>query len=218
MVEAIYDEACRGPSSDQVRNGIHSERVARLLGGRWFAAIALAGAILIAGCGGSSGRPSASTVRGSTISASSDAPGVAADVGFAKCMRANRVPSFPDPDASGNFSAASGTGPDPPSPAFRAANNKCAKLWPHSGALAFGGRTHPSARSLGHWLKITQCMRRHGVSHFPDPTTKVPSSMAGVGLLAVFNGVIFVFPAALDEQSPVLTHAAAVCKFPLPRG
>ena len=45
--------------------------------------------------------------------------------------------------------------------------------------------------------------------------------MAGVGLLAVFNGVIFVFPAAIDEQSPVLTQAAGaagVCHFPLPRG
>jgi hypothetical protein len=61
-------------------------------------------------------------------------------------------------------------------------------------------------------------MRQHGVSHFPDPTTKTPFSMAGVDLVAVFDGVIFVFRTALDEQSPVLTHAAAVCKFPLPRG
>jgi hypothetical protein len=156
-------------------------------------------------------------VNGSTNPAQSNATGVAADVGFAKCMRANRVPNFPDPDASGNFNAGS-TGLDAASPAFRAANNRCAKLWPHSGALPFGSRTHPSPRSLSHWLKITECMRRHGVPNFPDPTTKAPSSMANVGLVAVFNGVIFVFRTPLDEQSPALTHAAAVCRFPLPRG
>ena len=201
-----------------MRYGVRSERVARLPRGRWLTAIAGACAILVAGCGGGSGGPGASTLRASTLTRSTDVTGVAADVGFAKCMRANRVPNFPDPDANGNFNAGSGTGPDPSSPAYRAANNKCAKLWPHSGALAFGSRTHPSPRSLARWLRITQCMRRHGVSHFPDPTTKAPSSMAGVGLVAVFNGVIFVFRTALDERSPALTHAAAVCKFPLPRG
>jgi hypothetical protein len=46
---------------------------------------------------------------------------------FARCMRANGVPNFPDPDANGNIQFPV-TSPIPKSPAFqRAKNGACKK-------------------------------------------------------------------------------------------
>ena len=64
-------------------------------------------------------------------------------------------------------------------------------------------------------LKVTQCMRRHGIYNFPDPTTSMPKSMTGVGEVSDREGVIFVFPLSLDMQSSQFTNAAAACNFPL---
>ena len=65
-------------------------------------------------------------------------------------------------------------------------------------------------------VKVSQCMRRHGVSGFPDPTTSIPSiPPAGGGVISDRDGVIFVFPATLDVQSPLFEQAAAACGFQL---
>lgn len=64
-----------------------------------------------------------------------------------------------------------------------------------------GSTTHPSAQWLAHMVKVAQCMRRHGISDFPDPTTTVPSLRGFVGVISYIDGVIFVFPATLDTQS-----------------
>jgi len=68
-------------------------------------------------------------------------------------------------------------------------------------------------------LKVAQCMRRHGVHDFPDPTTTVPSNpraaVGGNGVISDIDGVILVFPGTIDEQSPLFTRAAATCHFPL---
>ena len=65
-------------------------------------------------------------------------------------------------------------------------------------------------------LKVSQCMRRHGIAGFPDPTTSVPSKLGGVGgVVSDRDGVILLFPATLDMQSPLFLHAAAACRFQL---
>ena len=45
---------------------------------------------------------------------------------------------------------------------------------PSSAFPAPGSTTHPSAQTMAHWRDVAQCMREHGVSGFPDPTTSVP--------------------------------------------
>jgi hypothetical protein len=112
-------------------------------------------------------------------------------------MRSNGVPNFPDPDASGGFQL--GGGIDPASPAFKAAQAKCQKLLP----AGPGSGPAPSAQALAHWVKVAQCMRRHGISGFPDP------------MVSDRDGVIFVFPRTLDMESPMFTQAAAACGFHL---
>ncbi|HEX4033704.1 MAG TPA: hypothetical protein VHX66_04605 [Solirubrobacteraceae bacterium] len=207
---------------------------------------ALATAALVAGCGGSSHNPSVASVSSPTTSTSSAAktdsatasrssasrgggaagsspnvpsnPQLAA-LDYAECMRSHGVPKFPDPQAGGGFTFRKGAGVDPSSPLFVAAQQKCAKFVP-LGGLAPGTQTHPSQQALSQMLKAAQCMRRHGISDFPEPRTSIPSNIraalgAGSGVISDIEGVILVFPSSVDEQSPQFTRAASVCAFPL---
>jgi hypothetical protein len=187
------------------------------------AAACLSLALALTGCGGSSssGVARLSSEKG-TSSASSEGGGPAsgsitnprqATVDFAKCMRANGVPNFPD---SGLITR--GAGVDPSSPFFQAARAKCQKLMPGGGPPGPGSSTHPSPQTLARFLKIAQCMRGHGVPQFRDPTTSVPSNphppAGGTFVISDIEGMILVM-GSIDEQSPVFKQAAAACTFPL---
>ena len=127
-------------------------------------------------------------------------------------MRAHGVPNFPDPGGNGGFELPAGA--DPASPAFRTAQATCGKLLPGGGPPAPGSQTHPSAQALAQMVKIADGMRRYGVPAFPEPRTSVPSGPpAGGGVISDRDGVILVFPAALDMQSPSFVRAAAACGF-----
>lgn len=186
-------------------------------------------ALLIAGCGGGSSKPGVARLSsGSSKAATSNAttgtgatgPSVespeAAALAFAGCMRAHGLPNFPDPKAGGGFLFHTGAGADPSSPAFKAAQTKCKKFLPPGP----GSGAPPSAKTLAHFLTVAQCMRRHGVPEFPDPRTTAPSNPraalgAGGGVISDIEGVIFIFPGRIDQQSPAFTRAAAECAFPL---
>jgi hypothetical protein len=49
---------------------------------------------------------------------------------FAKCMRENGVPDFPDPKPGGGIMIEQGSGVNPQSPTFKAAEQKCQALRP----------------------------------------------------------------------------------------
>jgi len=190
---------------------------------------ALAGlALALAGCGGSSSPAvahlSSTKGSGSTSSASggsspeSAASPEQAGVAFAKCMRSNGVPDFPDPNAGGGFVFHPGGGMNPSSPAFEAAQAKCRKLLPGGGPPGPGSTTNPAPQTLARFLRIARCMREHGVYDFPDPRTSVPSNpfpSRGAGVISDIEGVILIFPGTIDQQSPTFTRAAAACAFPL---
>jgi hypothetical protein len=130
-------------------------------------------------------------------------------------MRSNGIPNFPDPTPGGGLFFQRGAGIDPSSPAFKAAQAKCRKLLPGGGPPGPGTQTNPSPQALAQMVKVAQCMRRHGISNFPDPRTSVPSNLAGARMISIIDGVVLVFPATIDEQSPLFTRAAAACNFPL---
>jgi hypothetical protein len=183
--------------------------------------------LAIAGCGGSSSSPGVahlSSAKSSAKGASSSSEGGGsspesptspeqAAVAYAKCMRASGVPNFPDPSAGGGFLFHAGTGMNPSSPAFKAAQAKCRHFMPPGP----GSGPAPSPQTLAKFLRIARCMRQHGVYDFPDPRTSVPSNPfgSGSGVISDIEGVILVFGSTLDEQSPVFTRAAAACTFPL---
>ncbi|HXB64777.1 MAG TPA: hypothetical protein VNV42_07885 [Solirubrobacteraceae bacterium] len=210
----------------------HSVCIKRLIRprARLLTAAALLSGVLVAGCGGGSPNPSVARLGGATAAGSTAAAaGGAASSGspspsalgsdalaFARCMRSNGVPNFPDPQAGGGFLFHASAGLIS-SPAFKAAQAKCRKLMPGGGPPGPGSTTNPSTQTLARFLKIARCMRGHGISNFPDPRTSVPSSPfgGGAGVISDIEGVILIFPSTIDQQSPEFARAAAACAFPL---
>jgi hypothetical protein len=163
---------------------------------------AVSGAVAIAACGTGASSYSAS---GSAQSSSNQT----AFVNFSKCMRANGVPNFPDPGGGGGIQLSSSSGVNPFSPAFKAARQKCRKLLPGGGPPT----GPPSAQAERRALDTSECMRKHGVSGFPDPTLKAPSSPAGYNSIEDDAGVILAIPSTINEQSPAFQQAAKACQF-----
>ena len=147
-------------------------------------------AAVIAACG-SSGR---------SISASAASSQNAAAIAYADCMRSHGVPNFPDPNAEGITVLPSSINQQ--SPALQSAEKGCAKLEPGGGKPS----QLPERRKL-QLIAITACMRKHGVPNLPDP-------MFHGGTVELGGGQKF----GINTQSPAFQQAAAVCKFPTPRG
>jgi hypothetical protein len=200
-------------------HSIHTKRLtprrARLL-----AAAALLSGVLVAGCGGSfpsptTSRSSTATGDGASSSASTGASaGSPNALAFAECMRANGVPNLPDPAPGGGFLFTT-AGINPYAPAVEAARAKCQKFAPHPPGSP--GGTTDSAQEEAHALAqlrgVAQCMRRHGISDFPDPRTTRPAnlSLAEYSNITDYEGAFLLFPATIDMQSPAWEQAAAAC-------
>jgi hypothetical protein len=208
-----------------MQHSTHPKRLPPPRGSLLTAAALLSGA-LMTGCGGSSPSPTVARLGSTTTAGSTAAGGGAASSGqsspsaldsdalaYAKCMRASGVPSFPDPQAGGGFLFHASAGMSPSSPVFKAAQAQCRHFMPPGP----GSGPPPSPQTLAHFLRVAQCMRKHGVYDFPDPRTSVPSNPlgSGTGVISDIEGVILIFPSTIDQQSPVFTQAAAVCAFPL---
>lgn len=155
-------------------------------------------AVAIAACG-SANQPS--TTAGSTHYDQA--------LQFSKCMRAHGVSSFPDPNGSGGIKIPEGSAINPFSPGFKTAHSECAKLLPGGGP----GNQHPSAQAMAQARQTSQCMRKHGVTGFPDPTLKPPSSPAGYSILEDRGGVVIAVPSTINPNSPAFVQAAKVCQF-----
>jgi hypothetical protein len=108
---------------------------------------------------------------------------------FKRCMRAHGV------------SMDTGAGINSSSPSFKAARAACDKLLP--------GFAHAKAQML----KISKCMRRQGISGFPNPTISIPPKANPARAIA-HSGVILAVPSSINLRSPTFKHAAAVCGFP----
>ena len=119
-------------------------------------------------------------------------------------MRANGVPNFPDPSGGGGIQLSASSGINPASPAFKAAQSKCRHLLPGGGPPT----GPPSAQAKLAVLKISECMRSHGISGFPDPTLKAPSNPTGYSEIEDRGGVVLAIPSTIDVQSPAYQKAA----------
>jgi hypothetical protein len=158
--------------------------------------------LLIAACG-SSGKPAASKDT-------ADSQGIT----FSKCMRSHGVSNFPDPGSGGGIQITSSSGFNPASPAFQSAQNACAKLLPGGGP----GSGPPNPQAKARMLKISECMRAHGISGFPDPQNgSPPSNPAGYSGIMATNGYYLAIPSSINTRSPAFEQAAAACNFG-PRG
>jgi hypothetical protein len=157
-------------------------------------------AVSMAGCG-STGAPSGTVTNAGSPTPSGPSPALE----FAKCMRANGVPSYPDPG--------SGPGPqtsevDPQSPAFQSAQKACQKYLPNDG--------QPQTMSEADRVRavaFAKCMRTHGEPDFPDPLLTAPTGSEQVLSL---RGMLFEFGPGLSPVSPAFQQAAADCGIRLP--
>ena len=140
-------------------------------------------AALLAACGSNS---PAGTATGNSTNANPQKA-----LQFSRCMRANGVSNFPDPDASGQLTidqVANGSGVDTNSPAFQQALSACRTLEP----AGFTGQTR-TAQQQQAALKFAQCIRDNGVKDFPDPapnaplidTNRIPSAQTPAGMSAL---------------------------------
>ncbi len=172
----------------------------------------VSGVLVLAGCG-SSGDPS--TTGKSASSAANDG------LSYADCMRSHGVPNFPDPTVTSSggqvhigIKIGAGSGVNPSSPSFQSAQKACGKLLPGGGPTG----SKPSAATETQMLATAQCMRAHGISGFPDPTTSPPTNPAGYSAILMHNGVAFAIPNTIDVRSPAFQQAASSCHFGGPPG
>ncbi|HKT45228.1 MAG TPA: hypothetical protein VJQ85_10535 [Gaiellaceae bacterium] len=157
---------------------------------------AIALAALLAGCGGHVSPTGVATVDTST--SASAAPTQSTLLAFSRCMRANGVQSFPDPQnyAGGNPKLTIHNLGS--SPRVQAAMNACGHLLP-SGP---GGsqETEQQVRTrVADALSFAKCMRSHGIARFPDPTAQGDLSVAMVQAQGI------------DVHSPAVLRVVQTC-------
>ena len=90
---------------------------------------------------------------------------------------------------------------NPQAPAFLAAENPCSKFLGGGGSSASARESEKVAL-----LDLAKCMRAHGLTNFPDPTTSplpAPPPGSHTGNAVGIGGVYLVFP----PQSPALKRA-----------
>jgi hypothetical protein len=133
-------------------------------------AAAVAGAALLAAaCGTSSTETTTNTF----------APGAtyAQALAFAKCVRANGVPKFPNPDAQGNFNNTQIDALQNNSSRADNAIHQCRSVLPNAGTgLTVEQIQQIQQQNLRNAVKAAHCMRAHGITNFPDPSGTTQAS------------------------------------------
>ncbi len=75
---------------------------------------------------------------------------------------------------------------------------------------ALPGPEPPSGQAQSRMLEVSECMRKHGIPGFPDPTTSPPSNPGNSGILGN-GGYYLTIPKSIDTNSPAFEQAAATC-------
>lgn len=126
-------------------------------------------------------------------------------VDFAKCMRKHGVKDFPE--GTGPIKIGAGSSLDPNSPTFKAAQQACQSLLPKPSAAQI-------QKMKENALKYSKCMRKHGLTNFPDPTVSAGGGGIGIRIGAKGSG------GSLDPSSPTFRAAQKACGYimGLPKG
>ena len=151
----------------------HSTRVMRRPRRAWPPAtptaavlVATAALALLSAC---SGGPS-STSSGGASNAGGSANTKA--LAFARCMRSDGVPDFPDPNSAGEFNKTTVHQLSAGNSQYQTATQACAHLLPNGG----GGPTAAEVQQEWNGMaSFARCMRSHGVPNWPDPTPYPPN-------------------------------------------
>jgi hypothetical protein len=165
---------------------------------RLLALVAIGTTLAVAACGSTSNQDTSSATADQALE-------------YVRCLRSHGVPNFPDPSPGGRL-------PNVPqsintaAPAFRSAQDACAKLMPGASGPAAASDNESRASGL---LAVARCIRSHGFPNFPDPTTAPPPPPppgARSGTAIGGPGAYLAFP----PSSPALARATAACGFRFP--
>ena len=169
----------------------------------------LAVAVLVAGCGQSSGDGGggvASADGKKTTATTKKTDARQAGIDFARCMREHGV-DMPDPtfDDQGNAQIGFEAGPvggdvqfaPDGEPGFREADKACRHHL--QGVLGNGPDGKPDAEMQDKALKFARCMRENGVAGFPDPDFSE-------------SGMVRIGGQGLDPSSPTMQAAQKACQ------
>jgi hypothetical protein len=115
-------------------------------------------------------------------------------------MRSHGVPSFPDPDSQGQFPPVQMGRNGVSQSAVQPAQNACRHLRPGGGP----GTAQQQQGRQANALDFSRCMRAHGVSDFPDPSTS--------------NGGIGYNLSGVDTHAPQYQSAARICQSQFVKG
>jgi hypothetical protein len=88
---------------------------------------------------------------------------------FSRCMRSHGVPEFPDPPPSGKLAVPSPQRVGVSSTQFQMAQGACQRLLPNGGS---GTSQAEVEREWSEFRSFARCMRRHGVTNWPDPSSR----------------------------------------------
>jgi hypothetical protein len=171
-------------------------------------AAALAAAMVLAACVSSSPERTSSARRADANSSETNQSQVHSEpLRFARCMRTNGVPNFPDPPGNGSYGVKSfaqqpngGTmsinGVPVSAPAFRTATARCNQYLPQPPA--------PTSSQLAtiRALMVTwaKCMRSHGLPRFGDPTITADGHRVMHGQFAIGSPAYYAARQACDPQ------------------
>jgi hypothetical protein len=142
------------------------------------AAAVAAVALLAAACGGGGGS-----------SGGAQSTAYQKELAYSECMRTHGVPGFPDPGSNGIVSIQSGGAAKAKGtpgknqtvggPQMTRAYNACRHLLPNGGVPTAAQKE----QMLQQGLKFAECMRAHGISNYPDPSTAGgPTTIGGSGI------------------------------------
>jgi hypothetical protein len=128
--------------------------------------------LVASACGGGSGTNGVAHLGSTTTTGRSSSRNPMAEaLKYAACMRAHGVTDFPDPKTSGTGGVILSL---PDSPKTTTAQKACRQLLPGGGVAD----ASEQAKERAFLLKYATCMRKHGISNFPDPDSqgKFPST------------------------------------------
>jgi hypothetical protein len=160
------------------------------------AAVVAGVSLLAAACGGSS------------TGANTFAPGATYTqmLAFAKCMRSNGVPKFPDPDRQGDFNNATVNALISNNSGDNALH-QCRSVLPNAGTGLTAEQIQQGQQTnLRNAVKAAHCMRAHGIENFPDPAGTTQAS--GVNWQPVISAIQ---AGALSLNTPSYEAAFMTC-------
>ena len=120
----------------------------------------------------------AAACSGSSAGTNTFAPGATYTqmLAFAKCMRSNGVPRFPDPDRQGDFNNATVNALVSNNSGSNALQ-QCRSVLPNAGTgLTAEQIQQIQQTNLRNAVKAAHCMRAHGIENFPDPAGTTQAS------------------------------------------